>query len=298
MMAMNPPRRIGLRALGAAMLAALQWRLLLLWLLLMLLPATLVALPVWRVLGGLIDHSVHAGAWAQHFSALMFGDALLTLSNHTEWFGGVAILGFAATLLLSAFLDGMVIGSGRAGHVLGFGALLQGGLQQYGRMFRLMLWSALPYAAAVGVMSFALRVADRHADAAVLQSQADAAATTAHAIMLLAFVLAQAIVESARAAFIADAGLRSATRALWRGMAQLLRRPLRTLLFYAAVTVLGLALAGAAAVARLHTPAVGAGGFLLALLWSQLMVLSLGWMRISRLFALAEIGRALWARPG
>ena len=39
----------------------------------------------------------------------------------------------------------MVVASGRAGRALGFGHLLQSGLIEYGRMFRLMLWSLLPY---------------------------------------------------------------------------------------------------------------------------------------------------------
>lgn len=288
MMARTTAPRAGFGALFSAMAAAVQWRLLLLWLLLMLLPATVVALPLWRALADLLDHSVHADAWARQFDPLMFGDAAFALGGHAAWLGGAALLGLVLTLLLSPFLDGMAVGSGRAGRSLGFGQLLQNGWIEYGRMFRVMLWSLLPYAVVVLVAGAASHMADRHADQAVLEAQADAWQHGSRWVLLVVFVLAQAIVESTRAAFIADTGLRSATRALGRGMLQLLRRPLKTLLFYLLVSLAGLAIAGALGIARIHTTAVD-GGFWLALLLSQLIVVALGWMRIARLFALAQL---------
>ena len=101
------------------------------------------------------------------------------------------------------------------------------------------------------------------------------------------------LVESARAAFIADATLRSATRALGRGISQLLRRFFRTVFFYLLVSAVGFAAAAAVGVARIHVAAVGTAGFLTALLLSQLMVVALGWMRMARLFALASVARSL-----
>lgn len=288
MMARTTAPSAGFGTLFSAMAAALQWRLLLLWVLLMLLPATVVALPLWRALAGLLDHSVHADAWARHFDPLMFGDAAFALGGHAAWLGGAAWLGLVLTLLLSPFLDGMAVGSGRAGRSLGFGPLLQNGWIEYGRMFRVMLWSLLPYAVVAMVAGAAMHMADKHADQAVLESQADAASHVAQWALLAVFVLMQAIVESSRAAFIADTGLRSATRALGRGIRQLVRRPLKTLLFYLVVTLVGLALAGVLGIWRIHTIAVD-GGFWLALLISQLTVAALGWMRIARLFALARL---------
>jgi hypothetical protein len=291
MMAYTASRRVGPGALVSAMLAAVQWRLLLLWLLFLLLPVAVVALPLWRALAGLLDHSVHAGEWARHFDLLMFGDTAMTLGSHAEWLGATAILGLVLTLLMSPFLDGMMVGSGRAGRALGFGALLQNGWVEYGRMFRVMLWSLLPYAVVLGVSGAASHLADRHAEQAVLESQADAWAHGARWALVVVFVLAQAIVESTRAAFIADPELRSATRALGRGVLQLLRRPLGTLLFYLAVSAVGLLVAGALGIARIHTTAAD-GGFLPALLLGQAIVLVIGWMRLARLFALAEVARA------
>ncbi|WP_329741024.1 hypothetical protein [Dyella sp. A6] len=296
MMAYNTSRRAGPMALVSAMLTAMQWRLLLLWLLFVLLPVAVVSLPLLRMLGGLLDHSVHADAWARHFNALMFGDTIMALSGHAQWFGATAILGLLLTLLLSPFLDGMMIGSGRSGRALGFGTLLQSGWAEYGRMFRVMLWSLLPYALVLAVGVMGQQVAGSHARQAVLQAQADAWAHGAHWVLLAVFVLAQTVVESMRAAFIADPDLRSATRALGRGVLQLLRRPLRTVLFYLVVTCAGMLMFGGLGLLRIHTEAVGTHGLLLALLLGQLMVLVVGWMRFARLLALAEVVRS-W-RPG
>lgn len=291
MMAYNTSRRVGPGALFSAMFAAIQWRLLLLWLLFLLLPVVVVTLPLWRTLAGLLDHSVHSAAWARHFNVQMFGDTLMTLGGHAAWFGATAILGLVLTLLLSPFLDGMMVGSGRAGRALGFGALLQNGWIEYGRMFRVMLWSLLPYAVVAVVAGAGSHLAGKHAGQAVLQSHADAWSHGANWVLLVVFVLAQAIVESMRAAFIADPELRSATRAFGRGILQLLRRPLGTLLFYLVVSVIGLLIFGTLGIARIHTTAVD-GGFLLALLLGQLMVLVVGWMRLARLLALAAVSRA------
>lgn len=291
MMASTTYPRAGIGALFAAMGNALQWRLLLLWLLVMLLPAAVVALPLWRSLAALLDHSVHADAWARQFDPLMFSGMGEAMAGHVAWLSGAAVLALLLTLLLSPFLDGMAVGSGRAARTLGFGALLQNGWVEYGRMFRVMLWSLAPYAVVAVVAGIGAHLAGKHAEQAVLESQADAWAHGAHWVLLAVFVLAQTIVESTRAAFIADPGLRSATRALGRGFLQLLRRPLKTLLFYLVVSVLGLAIAAAFGIARIHTTAVD-GGLWLALLLGQLIVLALGWMRVARLFALARLARS------
>lgn len=284
--------RANVGALLSSMRAAVQWRLLLLWLLIMLIPASLVALPLRSMLGGLLDTSVHASEWAQHFNDLMFSDVLMNLSQHPEWLLTSMAIAQAVTLLLSPFLTGMIVGSGRAGRTLGFGALLQSGLVEYGRMFRLLLWSLIPYGIVIAVGLFGGHLADKHTERAVLESQADRYASIAHWVLGIVFVLAQAIVESARAAFIADTSLRSATRALGRGIKQLFRKPVRTLLFYLIVTVIGLVLVLVFGMLRIRVTAVGFFGFVLALLLSQIMVLVIGWVRTARLFALAKVARS------
>lgn len=285
-------RRVDSGAVLRAPFAAMQWRLLLLWTLLLLLPTAVVSLPFWRALSSTLDHSIHAQEWASRFSATMAGD-VMSMLQVSSWFNGIALAGMLLTLLLLPFLNGMVVGSGRAGRALGFSHLLQCGIVEYGRMFRLMLWSVLPYAAMGGLIGVVLHMADGVSDKAVLESQADRASHLALFVAGVLFVLAQSIVESGRAAFIADAGLRSATRAFGRGFMQLLRRPFSTLLCYVLISAIGYAVALALGVGRVHTPAVGIAGLVLAVLLAQLVVLVIGWVRVARLFALAEVARSL-----
>jgi hypothetical protein len=293
MMNKQVSRRVDLAAAMRAPLAAMQWRLLVLWVLLLLLPTAVVGLPLWRTLSALLDHSVHAQEWATHFSPLMFGDTMLTMSDSTGWLNGVGLLGLLLTLLLSPFLNGMAVGSGRSGRVLGFSHLLQCGVVEYGRMFRLMLWAIVPYAVMAVLIGLAFKAVDRIDQKAVLESQVDSASHMALYVSLLLFVLAQAIVESGRAAFIADGNLRSATRAFGRGFMQLLRRPFSTLFCYLLISLVGYAIALALGVGRLNTPAISVGGLVLAVLLAQLVVLVLGWVRVARLYALAEVARSL-----
>lgn len=292
-MAYKSSRRVDLGDVFGALFSALQWRLLLLWVLILLLPVAMAALPMLQALGGLLNHSTHATAWAQQFDAVMFGDVMQALGHqHATLHGALAASVLLAVLLLP-WLNGMVLASGRAGRALGFGQLLQGGLSEYGRMFRLLLWSVLPYVAAGYLVQLGLDKADDVADAATLESRAMTAQHIAWWGAGVAIVIAQAWVESARAAFIADVTLRSASVAMLRGLMQLLRRPFSTLFAYLLVTLIGFALAFAAGLARVYALSVGAQGLLLGFLLGALVVIALGWTRIARLFALAEIARSL-----
>lgn len=292
-MASKSSRRVDLGVVASAPFTALQWRLLLMWVLLLLLPTVLAALPVMQALGGLIDQSTHAHAWAHQFDALMFGDVLQVLGQQHALLHGALMASALLAVLLLPWLNGMVVASGRAGRTLGLGALLQGGLAEYGRMFRLLLCSLLPYAGAIALVKLCLDRADDHADLATLESQARLAQHIAWGLSGLVIVLVQAWVESARAAFMVDGGLHSAAVAMMRGLAQLLRRPFFTLSSYVLITAIGFAIALALGLARAHTLAVGTQGLLFGFLLSQLIVVTLGWMRIARLYALADVARSL-----
>jgi hypothetical protein len=287
-------RRVDSGAVARAPLAAMQWRLLLLWVLLLLIPTAIVSLPFWRALSGAIDHSIHVQAWATQFNFSMLGDVMSAIKA-SSWLNGLALLGMLFTVLMSPFLNGMVVGSGRAARSLGFSHLLQCGVVEYGRMFRLMLWSILPYAIMGFLIGVVMHLAGDMGDKAVLQSRADTTSHIALFVAVVLFVLAQAIIESGRAAFIVDTGLRSATRAFGRGFMQLLRRPFSTLLSYLLISVIGYAIALALGVGRINTPALGLVGLVLAIVLAQLIVLVIGWVRVARLFALAEVGRSIHA---
>jgi len=291
-MAFKNSRRVSLGAVFGAPLAALQWRLLLLWTLLLLLPTAVASLPLLRALSQLLDHSVHADEWARHFDALMFGDTVRGVINSGGAVQGGFVAGALLTVLLAPLLNGMVVGAGRAGRALGFSHLLQSGVVEYGRMFRLMLWTVLPYAAAIWAVKWSMDLLDDKTEAAVLEAQAQSATHWLLALAVLCVVLAQVIAESGRAAFIADVGLRSASKAIWRGFLQLVRRPFSSVLAYVVVTVIGFGIAFALGVARAHVTAVGLG-VLLGFLLMQVTVAAIAWTRVARLFALAEVARSL-----
>ena len=289
-MAYKNSRRVSLGALLGAPMAALQWRLLLLWTLLLLLPTLAAAMPLLHALGQLLDHSVHADAWARQFDALMFGDVVRNLMNGSGAVHGGLLAGVVLTLLLAPLLNGMAVGAGRAGRALGFAHLLQSGVVEYGRMFRLMLWTAVPYAVAIWAVKWSMDLLDDRTEVAVLEAQARSATHGLLALAVFCVVLAQVVADAGRAAFIADVGLRSAAKAIWRGFVQLLRRPFSSLFAYLLVSGVGFGVAFAVGVARAHVTAVGFGlvlGFLLA----QVVVMVMGWMRVARLFALAAVAR-------
>ncbi|WP_369927888.1 hypothetical protein [Xanthomonas sp. NCPPB 2632] len=274
-------------ALGSGLIGGLQWRLMLLWVAITLLPTLVVALPLWSVLDDMTGHSVHAGAWARHFDGLFFADALATVQRST-WTGSAFAAGVILTLVFSPFLTGMVVAGGRAGRTLGFGGLLQGGAAEYGRMLRLLPLSLFPYGLVVllsqGVTSFA----DERVEASSLPSTADLYQNGALALTVLGFVVAQVLVESARAQFIADTALRSSLLAFFRGIAQFARRPFASLSVYLAITLPCAGVAVLIAAWRGHTVAVG-GAWFVAFLIVQLGVVAIAWMRTARLLALAGL---------
>lgn len=266
--------------------AALQWRLLLLWLLGLLLPTVVVMLPVWKGLAGIFDHVVPAAAWARHFSGLEL-DGLVTLLAHPGALQGAGLAGGLLALLLSPWLTGMVIASGRAGGRLGFAALIAGGLREYGRMLRVLLWAVVAMLVALLVALISWATAFNHAAQAVLESQAN---TDYHLAMWVAggvFVVFHLTIDAARARFIVDPELRSA----WRALRLSVSRPLASLFVYLGVSVAGYAVVLGLFLWRTRVVAASVPAFVGAFVLVQAMVLVLAWMRSARLFGLAMVAR-------
>ncbi len=289
-------QRVGWGAFPRALWAALQWRVMLIWIVLMALPTAIAAMPMGHALGKLLDHSVHADALAQKFHGLLMGDAVVSMSRHAIGLGGSQSAALLVTLLLSPFLTGVVVTAVRSLRHASLGELMHGGLGQYWRMLRLMLWSLIPYAIAFGIGGFALHVASAHAAKDVLESVADRGHLVARIILLALLVLAHAIMESSRAQVAADENLRSATRAFGRGIVMLLRRPLATLGLYLATSIVGYVLAGLVGMLRIRTDAVGIGGYIAAVLLAQLIVVILAWQRTARISALTMVARTTSSR--
>ena len=285
---MNAIRRTGMGALVHALWAALQWRLLLLWIVAMSIPTAIVALPIWSRLGNLLDHSVHSAEWARQFDALAASDVFAQFGG----LGGASIVSVLVTLLLSPLLTGMAVTAVRAPRSPSFRELLHGGACEYWPMFRLLLWAALPFGIAAILGGVALGFAAMYGSESILQSQADLATNAAMIVLVVLLVLAHAMVELARAQLAADPEMRSATRALGRGIGVLLRRPFSALGIYVVVSILGYLLVLLLAMLRVRTTPADFSGFIAATALTQLITMAVAWQRTARLFALTDLVRA------
>jgi hypothetical protein len=279
------------RGLLRAMRLALQWRLMLLWLLGLLLPALVASLPVWRMFGAAFDHTVNAAAYARRLDLVALTDLVGLHPQFASALGSGAVVALLLTLLLSPLLTGAAITAARAPAPLGFAALVAGGVHEYGRMLRTLLWAIVPLGLAGFLAGIGTGAVEDHAAAAVLESSATNAQLGAAIFTAVLLLLAHATLDLGRAQLALERHRSSAVLAWVAGLSVLLRRPLAVLGFYFAVTIVGLGLAGLLAVARINVPALGAGSLLGGLLLAQLAVLALAWMRCARLFGLMELAR-------
>ncbi len=279
-------------AAARAARAALQWRLLLLWVLWMLIPTAIVGLTVFQTLSAQLDYSVHAAAIARQLDMTVFADLMAAHGKNAAAFNGAGLMALIVTLLISPLLSGMAATAARAPQTLGFRALTAGALSEYPRMLRMLLWSAIPLGLALALGSLAIDAAAEIDKAAILESDADPFTYGALALTALLLALAHATLDAGRAALAIERRRTSAVKAWWSGCALLLKRPLATFGVYAGISVAGFSIAAALAVARLNVSGAGLAGFIGALLLVQLAVAVLGWMRSARLFALIELARA------
>ncbi len=272
---------------------ALQWRLLLLWTILLALPTLLLIVPSWLVLGRLLDYSVHAARMAASADVALLGDLIsLAIGEKAEVMSLTLILSMLVTLLLSPLMSGMAVTALRAARPPGFAALLQGGAQEYGRMGRLLLLGLLLLGAGLAGFAGLQSLAQKQAESAILHSDTLLTGYGSLAAGFLLLALLHAILDSARADFALDTRRRSAFKALWRGLKSVCRRPLLTLWYYGSITLLAMLLILPLLWLRINVPHAAWPGFLFALLLMQVVVAILAWMRNARLFALAAIARS------
>jgi len=282
----------GFSALLVGLKSALQWRLLLWWLLALGLPTLLFAMPLWSGLRAQFGHSTLAAEVASGRNVPMLMEGINAMG---ETAGAAISIGtlvaMAMALLLSPWLTGMVVASLRAGRSLRLGELVHGGLSEYWRMFRMLLWSLVPLGIAVAIGAALLALVDKQSETAILQSEVDRNGNIALAVLAILFVFAHSTIEAARGWLGAEPGLRSIFRAWWRGTKLALQRPLATLIVYVGTSAAAYALALLFGYARLRSDGAGFGGFLLGLLLTQLVAAALAWGRIARLHGFAELAR-------
>jgi hypothetical protein len=283
------PRRGGFGAAFAALKTALQWRLLLLWILATLVPTLLVATPLWQTLQGTFGHSLYAAQIAAGKDMPLLMQGMAKISDHMGWLpvgiGGSVLL----MVLVAPWLTGMVVASLRAGRRLGFGELVHGGIAEYWRMFRMMLWSLIPLGIALAIGGGIMGAMHAGADDAILASDADAAGRNGMIIAGIVFVLLHATVEAGRGWLGADRNLRSVVKAWWRGVKLLVRRPLATLLVYVVASLVGYGLAALFAWWRVRADGTGTGAFVLSFLLGQAVVAMVAWARIARVTGMASL---------
>ncbi|MEO7577465.1 MAG: hypothetical protein ABIT83_07610 [Massilia sp.] len=273
------------------LMRALQWRLLVLWAAVTMVPATVLTLPFWAVLGASFDYSAHGASLARELDLSTLADLALNAEQASLALGGAALAALMLTLLLSPFLSGMALHAARCEQAPGFAELTGGGARHYPRLLRMMAVGAIPFGLAALLGRAALRLADGYAESAILESRAELARLAAMALLALLLMLADASVDAGRAVLAADNRRTSALAAWWSGCCLVFTRPRLVLGRYLAISVAGLTLAALLSLLRLHVAPVGIGAFAGALLLTQAIVAVLGWMRAARLFALLEAAR-------
>jgi len=278
---------------GEALSGALQWRLLVVWIVGLLLPTAVVAMPLWRTIGSVFDFSPHAAEIARRFDILAIEDLGVVLGRNAATVSGATTASMLLlTLALTPLLAGVTLTAAGARQPLGFVALLQGGVAWYVRMLRLALVSLVPLGVLVGGLSAAaFALAKKHAEKALTQTSAESGSTWAMVLTVVVFVLVHATVEAARAQYLADARLRSGWRAWARGVRQLVQRPLAVLALYVGPSLVGLVVATVLLLVRVRISAASFVGFLVGFVLVQLAVAAVGWGRASRLFALSALAR-------
>lgn len=270
---------------------ALQWRLLLLWTAAMLVPTALVAAPFWQLLSAQLDYNLHAAELAKHLDVWAIADLMSKLGDNSLAFGTVGIAALAVTLLLSPLLNGAVVAAARADQPLGFARLLAGGMQEYARMLRMLLWGFVVLGITASVGGMATKAAQKYGEHAILESDADTALLAARILLAVLLLLALVTLDAGRAQLAVFSRRPSVIKAWWRGCRMLKSRVLAVLGHYLAISLIGLVLAVTITALRVALPQLGGFWFVLGVLLAEIAVACVAWMRITRLLALMDIAR-------
>ncbi len=270
---------------------ALQWRLMVLWMVALLLPTLMLIIPLWRGLAAALDHSLYASQWAHQLDAIVIADVLNSLGDSGFAIGQAGVTALLLTLLLSPFLSGTVITAARASTRPGFAELIQGGVREYGRLLRMLLWSALPLGVAAGLGALGMHWAKDFGEKAILESDVQMVGRIALAVMIVLLLLAHLTVDAGRAQFALFRNRTSAIKAWWNGLKTLRQHFWRMLGSYVLLSAVGLGLALVITALRVALPQLGVGWTLIGLALAELAVATVVWMKIARLLALIQQSR-------
>jgi len=279
-------------AVHAGLSSLRYWRIVIVWIGITLIPTAVVSVPAGRLLSAQLDHSVHASAWAQKLDVSVVGDLILNVRESAPVLEGALLISLLLTSVFWPLLTGMVVASAREARAQGFVVLIQGGVREYGRMLRTLLWSAVPLGIAGAIGVWALHFVHKRAEAAILESQVAREHLLAVILLSALLIAAHATVEAGRAQFALDIHRRSAVKAWWRGLRLVCAHPVAALGSYILITAIGLILVALLAIARINSPHATFSGTLVSLALTELIAAAAIWMRIARLLALIQIARA------
>ena len=284
--------RSGWGALLAGLRRGFHPQLLLVWTLMLWLPAAIAALPaaIWLYLQ--FGHSPQGAAIAADTGATFIADALSQMQGEGALIAASAGLALLLSLLLSPWLSGMIVAQIRTVYRLRMGGVLRAGLGEYTRMLRMLAWSivlmAIACAIGVGLMIAIEAITMRFAT-----GTEDLAPSRAGWFLPLLLVgIVHVTVEAGRGWLGADLALRSVFEAWKRGVTLLLRQPGATLTVYLGTSLVGDGLALLFLRLRALADAAQWPGWLLAFVCTQLVVASLAWGRSARLHGLADLATA------
>lgn len=276
-------------AFAEALVFAVQWRVWLLWMVALALPAWLGIAPLAQALGEVLDYHPEAASLAQGMTLAQFSDVMDVLGDAADAISASLLASAIVALLLAPWLSGVSIVAARAVRAPGFAELITVGLAEYPRQFRLLLWAGVPCALAFFAFGIVAAMASEHAAIATLETSALAGERIALGVGALVFVLAHASIEAARAFIVVRPADGGALRAWWRGVKLLARRPLPAFGLYLALVIVALAVVVAITFVRVRVAPIGWPALLGALVLTQLGVAAIAWGRVARLRALARL---------
>jgi hypothetical protein len=276
--------------LASAQRGIANWRLGVLWIVATLIPAAIISLPVGGILSAALDHSVFAGEWAKESNLIVIVELISNSTDLAPALASSAVVAALVTVLLWPFLTAMIVSTAADTAPAGFGTLLRGGVHAYGRMLRMLLWSLIPFGIACGIGGAAMHLAQHLGEKAVLLSTSEHQHAAAMIFLVALLVLAHITVEAGRAQFALDSSRRSAVKAWWRGLKVIKSRPMAMFASYLALTLTGFAVMAVIGVIRINLPRSNLFGIIVALGFTQLIVIAAVWMRTSRLLAMIRIG--------
>ncbi len=270
---------------------ALQWRLLLLWIVVLLIPTAILTLPIWHLIGAQLDHSALAGGLAHQLTVNALNDIGYSLYTSQTTLHAAGLIAVVLTLLLAPFLNGAIVTAARAQVALGFGKLVHGGISEYWRMFRTLIVSLIPIAIAGGISAGVAHWSDGVAEKAILESAAQSAGHVSTIVSIIVLLLATATIEAGRAQFVHSMHRRSALRAWWNGVKLVFKHPLSAFGQFVLLTLIGLLLIAVFGYLRINVGHVSRVGFVVGFILTQLLVASICWMKVARLYALASVSK-------